>query len=151
MPVRLLVTGDRNWRNSPVIRDCLSEVVWSLLDDDGCYQEFILIEGEAMGADIISRVVVALEIADGQEYSSDPRWVGIEDYPADWDTYNRAAGPIRNKQMLDSGVDYVVGFHDDIVNSKGTKDMLKQCAKAGIPGRLFTQEGEVDEWQSIVT
>lgn len=148
--MRILVTGDRNWRNSPRIRDVLRELVWEFQDDDGCYLDFTLIEGEAMGADIISRVIVALEIADGYEFGSDPRWVAIEDYPADWNTHHRAAGPIRNQQMLDSGVDFVVGFHNDIENSRGTKDMLQKCKRAGIPGRLFTETEEVTEWQQLV-
>ena len=118
------------------------------IDEDVCYQDLTLVEGEAMGADIISRVVVELEMEDWDGYY--PKWVAVDPFPADWKQYNYAAGPIRNQEMLDSGVDFVVGFHDDIENSKGTKDMLKKCAKAGIPGRLFTQEGEVEEWETLV-
>lgn len=52
----------------------------------------------------------------------------ISSVPADWKTYGRAAGPIRNKQMLDMGADAVYAFHQDIENSKGTKDMVN-CAR----------------------
>ena len=149
--LRILVTGDRNWRNAARIRDCLYEVSREeTIMEDGCFDDMTLIEGEAMGADIYARVVVELEMEDGYEYSWSSRWVAIEAYPANWKLHGPAAGPIRNKQMLDSGVDFVVGFHDDIKSSKGTKDMLKQCAKAGIPGRLFTQTEEVMEWETLV-
>jgi len=136
--MRILVTGDRNWRNARVIMARLNEVVHEWWGEE----ELTLIEGEAMGADIIAAVCWELWIGDPET---------IERYPADWKTHGRSAGPIRNREMLASGVDYVVGFHDDIENSKGTRDMLRQCAKAGIPGRLFTQEGEVTEWQSLIS
>jgi hypothetical protein len=145
--VRILVTGDRNWRNAARVRYALAEVERSL--DPGT--EMVLIEGEAMGADIYARVVVELDMRDRPDFrdSWDRKWVAIEAYPADWKGNGRAAGPIRNQEMLDSGVDYVVGFHNDIENSRGTKDMLRRCAKAGVPGRLFTEEGEVEEWQTL--
>jgi len=147
--LRILVTGDRNWRNAERVRDCLYDVARNdTIDDDGCYQDLTLVEGEAMGADIYARVVVELEIADWDGYY--PRWVAIDPFPADWKQFGPAAGPIRNTQMQKSGVDFVVGFHNDIASSRGTKDMLKQCAKAGIPGRLFTEEGEVDGWENLV-
>lgn len=56
------------------------------------------------------------------------------DFPADWDKYGRSAGPIRNGEMLKQGKpDLVVAFHDDIENSKETKDMVRQAREAGIP------------------
>lgn len=148
--VRVLVTGDRNWRNARVVRDRLFEVAWVDLRDPVEPEELVLIEGEAMGADIISAVVVELIMEDGTEFQSDPRWVAIERYPALWNEHGRRAGPIRNQQMLDSGIDYVVGFHDNIDTSRGTRDMLRRCARAGIPGRLFTQTGEVTDWRERV-
>ena len=139
--MRILVTGDRNWRNATRIKGVFDMVLGERWDFYGTETEETLIEGEAMGADIISAVVWELMF---------PGWP-IERYPADWATHGRSAGPIRNTQMLRSPAEYVMGFHNDIVNSKGTKDMLRQCAKAGIPGRLFTEEGEVEEWQSLIS
>lgn len=136
--MRLLVTGDREWRNPVRIRECLASVIMSFDEDEW---HVTLVEGEARGADTEARIVWQLFY---------PTWE-YDPFPADWNAYGPAAGPIRNKEMLESGVDYVIGFHNDIVNSKGTKDMLKQCAKAGIPGRLFTEEGEVENWQSLVS
>lgn len=79
-----------------------------------------LISGDARGADTYADVCAQLI---GFE---------VERYPADWETYRRAAGPIRNKQMLDSGVDRCIAFHDDLGSSKGTRDMVQRCEKAGI-------------------
>lgn len=103
-------------------------------------EEVTWIEGEAMGADIIAAVVIELSWPEDT----------ISRYPALWREHGHRAGPIRNQQMLDTGVDYVVGFHNDIESSRGTRDMLRRCARRGIPGFLFTEEGEVEEWQSLV-
>ena len=54
-------------------------------------------------------------------------------YPADWKKYGRAAGPIRNLQMLDNGKpDICYAFHDCIEKSKGTKDMVNRCKANGL-------------------
>jgi hypothetical protein len=148
MRKRVLVTGDRNWRNAGRVREALYIV--ETRTDPGT--ELVLIEGEAMGADIIAAVVVELDMIARPDFrdSWDRKWVAIERFPADWATHNRAAGPIRNQQMLDSGVDYVVGFHNSITDSSGTRDMLRRCVRADIPGALFTETEEVDEWQLLL-
>ena len=54
-------------------------------------------------------------------------------FPADWKKYGRAAGPIRNKQMLNEGKpDLVLAFHTNIENSKGTKSMIQIAKKSEI-------------------
>ena len=53
--------------------------------------------------------------------------------PADWKTYGKAAGPIRNKQMLNMGANAVYAFHQNISQSKGTKNMIEQAKKRGVP------------------
>ncbi len=51
-------------------------------------------------------------------------------YPAEWNKYGRAAGPIRNKQMLVSeNPTLVLAFHPNIKDSKGTKNMITQAYK----------------------
>lgn len=60
-------------------------------------------------------------------------------YPANWQRYGRAAGPVRNQQMLDEGKpDLILAFHQDIVNSKGTADMIRRANRAGVPTRILT-------------
>ena len=85
-------------------------------------KDSIIIEGEAKGADSLAR---DCSIKYGLE---------VEKYPADWNTYGRGAGPIRNKQMLIEGKpDIIIGYSKDIKTSKGTKNMLTQGIKAGVP------------------
>lgn len=53
-------------------------------------------------------------------------------FPADWAKHGKAAGPIRNKQMLDEGKpDLVIAFLAP--NSRGTKNMIEQAERAGVP------------------
>lgn len=56
--------------------------------------------------------------------------IKVKEFPADWNKYGRAAGPIRNKQMLD----YAEGLIVFIWNgSRGSENMLQQTLKAGKP------------------
>jgi hypothetical protein len=51
------------------------------------------------------------------------------EFPADWSRFPKAAGPIRNQQMLDEGKpDLVIAFP----GSDGTANMVGKAKKAGI-------------------
>lgn len=115
--MRLLVTGDRNWRDAVSVEEALR----TFTKEQGYGMNHTLISGDARGADTYADVI-------GQLFG-----FTIERYPADWEAHGRAAGPIRNKQMLDSGVDYCIAFHNDLGSSKGTRDMVERVEKAGIP------------------
>jgi hypothetical protein len=81
----------------------------------------VVIEGEARGADTIARE------------EAEKLGLTVERYPADWARYGRAAGPIRNKQMLVEGrPDFVLAFSADIERSRGTRNMVDQAIKAGL-------------------
>lgn len=110
---KVLICGDRNWTDKEKIREYV-EILHKKHDD------LVIIEGEARGADSLVRDC-AKELG-----------VIVEAYPADWNQYGRAAGPIRNQQMLETVPDMVIAFHDDIENSKGTKDMVNRAKKIGI-------------------
>jgi hypothetical protein len=53
-------------------------------------------------------------------------------FPADWEKYKKAAGPIRNQQMLDYCLtsDSVIAILR--YNSRGTKDMIERATKKGL-------------------
>jgi hypothetical protein len=56
------------------------------------------------------------------------------EFPADWQKFGKAAGPIRNQRMLDEGKpDLVVAFHENLSQSKGTSDMIRRAIKKGLP------------------
>ena len=88
--------------------------------------------GDAKGVDSIAR-----QICDehGFEYKC---------YMADWERFGRAAGPIRDKAMIDEERPYMVlAFHKDWENSKGTKFTMKYALFRGINVLLFYKNSPV--------
>ena len=60
-------------------------------------------------------------------------------FPAKWRQHGRAAGPIRNQQMLDEGLPtHVYAFHDHLDKSRGTRDMIDRAQACNIPITVFT-------------
>jgi len=120
--VKLLICGDRNWSDGNAVREVIAK-----------FQPAFVIEGEARGADILARL------------SAEAMGIEVKRFPADWEKYGRAAGPIRNSQMLKEGrPDVVVGFHYKIDESKGTRDMLTRAKKAGKATFIF--DGKLKEF-----
>lgn len=125
--MRVLVCGDRNWTDREVIKRQLGKLP----------PHTVIIEGEARGADLLAR-----SVAEEIDFF-------IEPYPARWDVYGKAAGPIRNKQMLDEGKpDMVLAFHDNIQKSRGTKDMVMQASKRGIETIVIRHKVEMS-WPCV--
>jgi hypothetical protein len=114
--MRVLVCGDRNWTNTVPIIQRLSKLP----------PDTVIIEGEERGADTLA-AGVAVHLG-----------FQVEGYPAQWNKYGRAAGPIRNTQMLEEGKpDLVIAFHNNLSNSKGTKNMVEQVQKKGLPVEII--------------
>ena len=115
-PMKILVTGDRMLQNYQMV-----ETIIAYIDPT------VVVHGGARGADTL-----AAEAA---------RTIGatVKKYRADWNEYGRAAGPIRNQQMIDDEhtteepIDMCVAFHDRIKTSRGTKDMVRRALRAKIP------------------
>lgn len=108
--MKVLVCGGRDYDDWPKMKEELDA-----LHETRIFTE--VIHGAADGADRLSGVWA--------------RWYGIKEspYPADWKKHKKAAGPIRNKQMLDEGKpDLVIAFK----GGTGTANMISQATKAGI-------------------
>jgi len=114
--MRLLVCGDHNWQDYTLV---LQEV--TALHPD------VVIEGEAHGADLMGRAAAYTIGAD------------VIAFPAQWNKYGRAAGPIRNQQMLTEGKpDMVLAFHDNLALSRGTAHMVRIARQAGVLVKLVS-------------
>jgi predicted Rossmann fold nucleotide-binding protein DprA/Smf involved in DNA uptake len=108
---RVLVTGDRNWTDSEAVYAALTAV-------RAVHGDILVIHGGAQGADTIAHLWAL-------KYNS-----AVAVFPAQWDRHHRAAGPIRNQQMLNEmKPDEVLAFHDNIEQSRGTKDMVARARK----------------------
>lgn len=76
-----------------------------------------IIHGNAVGADWLAK---AWAISAG---------IPEKSFPAKWSEYGKAAGPLRNQQMLEEGMpDVVVAFK----GGAGTADMVRRAKEAGL-------------------
>lgn len=114
---RVLVTGSRNWTDQEA-------VFTALLDQwEKSGGEMVVIHGGARGAD---------QIAHGWATTTpDEMGVSVEVHPADWGRHGKAAGFIRNQQMVDAGADVCLAF--PLGKSPGTRHCMKAAERAGIP------------------
>jgi hypothetical protein len=115
--MKVLVTGGRGLSNCTLLFATLDH-----LHADHAFTT--LIHGGASGADRLA----------GEWATS--RGIPVEDYPADWQRYGLAAGPIRNQQMLDEKPDMVVAFP----GGRGTADMVRRVRQARIELVVVEQE-----------
>jgi hypothetical protein len=107
--MRVLVCGGRTFGDW--------ELLVGVLDGLKPMQASVIIHGAAPGADTLAGRWAEL------------RRVPIESFPAEWEKHGRAAGPIRNAQMLAEGKpDLVVAFP----GGRGTANMCKQARAAGV-------------------
>lgn len=130
--VKILVCGDREWKDANFMRETIIDVIAdsSLLFTYPEDFKFTLIHGDASGADKMSEIVT-------NDFSAR---ADVLRFPAKWEEHGHAAGPIRNQQMLDeSKPDLVLAFHNDIGKKHcGTFDMIRKANKAGVEVRLFS-------------
>jgi len=116
--VRILVCGGRDFNDYRF----LSSILDKLCKDRGYHNEYMpegvkIIAGKAKGADTL-----AIDWAV-------TNWLPFQEFPADWEKHGKAAGYIRNQQMLNEGKpDLVVAFP----GGKGTAMMVSLAKKAGI-------------------
>lgn len=125
--MRLLICGDRNWKDKELIREVIRIV-----------KPAVIIEGEAKGADILAR---ECGVEEG---------IPVKRFPANWTKYGRGAGPVRNQQMIDEGrPDLAIAFHKSIDKSKGTKDMLSRCAAQTIDHHLVVDSSCLEDVRAL--
>lgn len=107
---RVLVCGGRDFRDKAT--------GYGVLDRQHAEQPIsCIIEGGANGADYIA-----------MRWAED-RGVLCKEFCADWNKHGRAAGPIRNQEMLNVGLpDVVIAFK----GGRGTADMVRRARSAGV-------------------
>lgn len=115
---RVLVCGSRDWRDRTAIYERLDAL--QPHDQAPCP---VIVHGDAQGADRIAA-----------DAGADLGYV-VEPHPANWRLHGKAAGPIRNNEMLDSGVGLVLAFQRD--GSKGTQHTIDGAQRRGIPVEVF--------------
>lgn len=112
--MKVLVCGGRRYRDFTR--------AWAVLDALNP-KPTLIIHGDASGADQLADKWAQL------------RQVAVRRYPADWTELGRAAGPIRNQEMLETEKpDLLVAFP----GGPGTADMVSRAKEAGVPVQHVT-------------
>jgi hypothetical protein len=115
--LRVLICGGRNYTDFERIKDALVGL-------GGAAAIELVIHGAARGADQLGG-----EAATGLG-------IPVQAVPANWDLYGRAAGPIRNQQMLNEHhPNLVLAFPDP--ESRGTWDMVRRAKSANVEVRVI--------------
>ena len=114
--MKVLICGSRNWKEEDVIPEYRIETYIKALPPDT-----VIIHGGGRGADRIADRIAR------------ERGHTVIEHEAKWSLHGDKAGPIRNREMLTFKPDKVVAFHEDIVHSTGTKDMIDVARKALLP------------------
>lgn len=120
--LKILVCGDQNWRDEKKINVRLAQLAGTAEASVPTEMKKIsVIHGDARGADRI-----AGEVAKRMGMT-------VVAVPAEWDgPLKKAAGPVRNRKMLDMKPDLVIAFHADLKRSKGTLDCIMEANRRGI-------------------
>ena len=119
----VLVCGSRDWTDREPIRRVLL----------GLHREgyTVLLHGAAPGVDSLA----------GR--AAEEMGFVVQPWPAEWGRHGRSAGPIRNGNMLRYGrPELVVALTDDLAQSRGTADMVRQARAAGVPVRVLPLSAE---------
>jgi len=107
MAERILVCGGRNYNDMEMVERVL-----------GAHDISVLIHGGASGADRLASLFAF------------HREIEQIEFKALWAKHGRAAGPIRNQQMLDVGrPTKVIAFP----GGRGTADMIRRAKESGVP------------------
>lgn len=109
----LIIAGSRTFKNYFEARG----IIYSTLSTRKP-EEITIISGGAKGADYIGEMFA-------KEFGT-----GLSIYNADWDTYGKKAGHIRNEEMAKVG-DGLLLFWDG--ESKGSQDMMFKALAKNIP------------------
>lgn len=109
--MKVAIVGSRTFRN----RKRLFDEMDGLTLGDKPLVPTLIISGGASGADTLARAYAKA------------RGIPLKEILPDWKTHGRAAGPIRNREIVKQA-DLVVGFWDGV--SPGTKSTYDATIKA---------------------
>ena len=124
--MKLIVTGGRDYNNYELVDKVLTQVYNEMFPN----QIVAVVQGNAKGADALGK-----------------RWalannIPCEEFDADWQRYGKAAGVMRNQEMLDESQPCVVVAFP---GGRGTFDMMRRTKQAGVELSVVKdQEDEMD-------
>jgi len=108
MKIRITIGGYRKYNDY----DVFCKNVDAYISETGA-DEITILSGHCSGVDMMA-----------ERYAAEKGYC-LEVYPAEWRKYGKAAGPIRNRRMVEKS-DMVIAFWNG--SSKGTRNLIK-CAE----------------------
>lgn len=102
---KVIIAGSRNFNDYKLLKEQCNKYLRNKRET--C--NIVIVSGHAYGADSL-----------GEKYAKDEGF-STEIYPAQWDTYGKRAGYLRNEQMA-KVADVLIAFWDG--ESRGTKHMI---------------------------
>lgn len=128
MEKRIIIAGSRTFTNDWLVSKTLDAYLLEQDDD----VNVTIISGGARGADAL-----------GERYAA-MRGFPVIRMPADWEQFDRAAGPIRNEQMamksIEGGaVGVLFAFWDGV--SRGTASMIRHAKAYGLEVHVIRTNG----------
>lgn len=111
--MKIMVTGGRHYNDEDHIRKTFEQFI----REHGVPDELIV--GDATGADSLARVI-AMELG-----------IPVTVFYANWVKYKKAAGPVRNEEMVKQRPDFCLPFP----GNRGTANAIALCKRRGV--RLF--------------
>ena len=113
--MRICISGSRGFKNEGAVREFVSK--WSGKDD------VVLVHGGCCSG--VDSVV---------DHWARFYGIPVEVHKADWDRHGKAAGPIRNREMVKS-CDYLYAFWDG--SSPGTKSAVRAAEESKVPYNII--------------
>lgn len=109
--VRTIIAGSRKltWADKDAVYAAIAESGFEITE---------VLSGQCEGADLI-----------GEQWARD-HGIHVDPYPADWDRYGLAAGPIRNQDMVARAQAIIVVYRHKL--GKGSRDVLNRAKHGGL-------------------
>lgn len=124
--MKVVIAGSRDITDYGILLKAIKECLFEITE---------VISGRARGVDTL-----------GEKYAEDCG-LKLHLFPADWKKYRNAAGPIRNAQMAEVA-DAVLCVWDG--KSPGTKDMMNQAKKRGLPLYVFKVDPDTPDLREFI-
>ena len=118
MEYKVIIAGGREFSDYQLLK-AHCDIILSKKTKES---DIVIVSGKARGADTL-----------GEQYAKEYGY-SVEEHPADWDRFGKAAGYRRNKEMAENA-DACICFWDG--KSKGTKHMIDIATEMGLPLRII--------------
>ncbi len=120
---RVIIAGGRDFDDYNLLKSTMDRFLSKITS------EICIVCGMARGADLL-----------GERYAKEKGYV-VHRFPADWETFGKVAGFVRNEEMAQNA-DALVAFWDG--DSHGTQHMIKTAKRYKLKIRVKRYGGEKD-------